>query len=126
MAVVPPPGYRSVAPYLLCSDVPRLITFLAATFGGTEKERHARADGSVGHAEVQIGDSIVMMGGVPAAEATASHLYVYVEDVDAAYRRGLDAGGTSVREPENFAYGDRSGGVRDPFGNTWWIATPLD
>ena len=120
----PPPGYHSVSPYLIVNDVPRLIDFLIATFDAKEIERHQRPDGSVGHAEVRIGDSVVMMGGTP--ESQPAHLYVYVDDVDATYGRGLRAGATSVREPELQYYGDKMGGLKDAFGNTWWIGTHVE
>ncbi|MBV8355736.1 MAG: VOC family protein [Candidatus Eremiobacteraeota bacterium] len=120
---VVPKGYHSVSPYLLVDDVPALISFLQATFDAVEIERLQRPDGSVGHAEVKIGDSIVMMGG---GQTMPTHLYVYVADVDATHARGLAAGATSVRAPEVQFYGDRVGAVKDPFGNTWWIATHVE
>jgi uncharacterized glyoxalase superfamily protein PhnB len=123
----PPDGYHSVSPYLLTPDVNGLIAFLRESFGAAEVERHQRPDGSIGHAEVRIGDSIVMMGGAqPDWPPSPAHLYVYLDDVDAAYARALRAGGTSVREPALQYYGDRMGGVKDPFGNTWWIATHVE
>jgi PhnB protein len=120
----PPRGYHSVSPYLIVNDVPRLIEFLIATFDATEIERRQRPDGSVGHAEVRIGDSVVMMGG--SAESMPAHLYVYVDDVDATYARGLRGGATSVREPELQYYGDKIGGFKDAFGNTWWVGTHVE
>jgi uncharacterized glyoxalase superfamily protein PhnB len=83
-----------------------------------------RADGTVHHAEVKIGDSIVMMG-EPAepAKARPSSLYLYVPDVDAAYKAALAAGAKSLMEPADQFYGDRSGGVEDPSGNHWYVAT---
>lgn len=119
-----PEGYHSVSPYLLASDVSGLIDFLKATFDATEVERHHRPDGSIGHAEVRIGDSIVMMGGTP--ETSPVHLHVYVADVDETYARALRAGATSVHEPSLQYYGDRMGGITDPLGNTWWIATHVE
>ena len=84
-----------------------------------------RADGSIHHAEIKIGDSIVMMG-EPAepAKARPSTLYLYVPDVDAAYKAAL-AGGKSLMEPADEFYGDRSGGVEDPSGNQWYVATRI-
>lgn len=124
MPKTPPPGYHAVAPYLIVADVQSLIEFLKATFGATEIERHQRPDGSIGHAEVRIGDSVVMMGGM--AETLPAHLYVYVPDVDATYARALGAEATSVREPALQYYGDRMAGIKDPLGNTWWIATHVE
>jgi PhnB protein len=125
MAVKPhPDGYHTVTPYLVVQGVVPLIDFLKRTFDATEIERHSQPDGTVMHAEVRIGDSVIMMG-----EAVGAHplmpamLYVYVPDVDATYRRAITAGATSVREPADQFYGDRSGGVLDACGNQWWMAT---
>jgi len=122
-----PPGYHSVTPYLMVADVPQLVDFLKETFDAKEIERHERPDGSVGHAEVRIADSVVMMGGARAEwPAMHSALYVYVADVDATYSRALGAGATSISEPSLQYYGDRMCGVKDPAGNTWWIATHVE
>lgn len=128
MAVKPiPEGYHTVTPYLVVPGVAKLIDFLEQAFGAQEKERHARPDGAIMHAEVKIGDSIVMMG-EPMGEfkAIPAALYLYVEDVDAVYKRALEAGATSVMEPADQFYGDRNGGVKDPAGNLWWIATHIE
>jgi len=84
-------------------------------------------DGSVRHAEVRIGDSHVMMGEA-GGEWTPmpAGIHLYVEDCDAIYRRALQAGGTSLREPADQFYGDRSAGIKDPCGNSWWIATHIE
>jgi uncharacterized glyoxalase superfamily protein PhnB len=119
-----PEGYHTVTPYLVGPDVAGLLKFLAAAFGATETERVTDPGGAVRHAEVQIGDSRVMMG-----EPTGDYapmpamLQLYVEDVDAVYQRALRAGGISIEEPADQFYGDRRGGVRDPSGNQWWIST---
>ena len=125
MAVKPiPDGYHSVTPYLVVRGVDRLLGFLKQAFGAEEIERVAGPDGNIRHAEARLGDSVVMMG-----EASAEHtqmpacLYLYVTDTDATYRRAIEAGATSIREPADQFYGDRSGGVKDAFGNQWWIAT---
>ena len=125
MAVKPiPDGYRTVTPYLTVPQAPRQIDFLKQAFGAQEVERMALPDGRVMHAEVKIGDSIVMMGEAndkwPAMPAC---LYLYVDDVDATYARALKAGATTLQEPADQFYGDRCGGVKDASGNTWWIAT---
>lgn len=126
VAVVPK-GYNTVNVYLIVTGVARLIDFLKQAFGATEKERMARTDGTIMHAEMTIGDSVVMMG-EPSAEfeSRPTSLYIYVDDTDAAYRRGLQAGGESVREPADQFYGDRNAGVKDPSGNIWWIATHFE
>jgi PhnB protein len=120
-----PPGYHTVTPYLVVEGVPQLIEFLEQAFEGTEKMRDRRPDGTVAHAEVQIGDSIVMMGEPQDASSTMpGMIHVYVGDVDSTYERALQAGATSLREPADQRYGDRVAGVKDQFGNQWWIATP--
>ena len=122
-----PDGFHTVTPYLTVEGVPKLIDFLKQAFGAQEVARMARPDGGVIHAEVKIGDSIVMMG-EPMGDwkAKPCSLYLYVEDVDGVYQRALQAGGTSVREPSDQFYGDRTGGVIDPCGNYWGIATHVE
>jgi PhnB protein len=121
-----PPEHHAVSPFLLARDVPRLLAFLAATFGAEELMRIPGPDGSVRHAEVRIDDSIVMLGERPRGEQpVVCSVHVYVPDVDRAYRAALTAGGSSVVEPRDLPYGDRSGGVKDPEGNLWWIGTYL-
>jgi uncharacterized glyoxalase superfamily protein PhnB len=122
-----PDGYRTVTPYLVVRGVPRLIEFLEQAFGATETKRAARPDGSVMHAEVQIGDSLVMLGEPPASTPPMpACLHLYVVDTDALYHLALQAGATSLREPANQFYGDRVAGVQDPFGNQWWLATHVE
>jgi uncharacterized glyoxalase superfamily protein PhnB len=122
-----PEGSHTVTPYLVVEGIPKLIEFLEQAFGAQEIFRMARPDGGVAHAEVKIGDSMVMMG-APMGDFKAKpcSLYLYVEDVDAVYQRAIQAGGTSVREPSNQFYGDRTGGVIDPCGNYWGIATHVE
>ena len=120
-----PSGYQTVIPYLTVPGVPTLIPFLIAAFGATERLRSERPDGTVMHAEVQLGDSVVMMGEPgDAADSRPASLYLSVDDVDATYARALDAGATSLREPADQSYGERSAGVVDPSGNIWWLAAP--
>jgi PhnB protein len=125
MAVQPiPEGYHSVTPYLVVQGVDKLIDFLEQAFGAEERYRHRGPDGKTAHAEVQIGDSIVMMGEASALwKAMPATLYLYVNHVDATYKQAVQAGAKSLREPTDMFYGDRSGGVIDPFGNQWWMAT---
>jgi len=119
-----PRGYHTVTPYLVVAGVAKLIEFLKKAFDAKEKERMTRPDGTIGHAEVKIGDSIVMMG-----DAMGDHkpmpaaLYLYLKNTDAAYKRALTAGAASAMEPQDMFWGDRNAGVKDPFGNQWWIAT---
>lgn len=126
MAAKPiPDGYHNVTPYLCVPGVASLLEFLEQAFGAELSHECMRLpDGRVMHAEVKIGDSRVMMG-EPAGRWSPmpASLYLYVEDVDAVYARAVKAGGASVMEPADQFYGDRHGGVRDPSGNIWWIAT---
>lgn len=128
MAVNPiPDGFHTVTPYLLVAGVRKLIEFMKKAFGAEETECMAAEDGTVMHAQVKIGDSMIMMGDPRGrCEPTPASLYLYVPDVDAVYRRAIEAGGESVMAPTDQVYGDRSGGVKDPFGNTWWIATHIE
>ncbi len=119
-----PDEYHTVTPYLVVPGAARLIDFLKQVFDAKEVVRMAGPGGSVAHAEVRIGDSIVMMGDAGGPNpAMPAQLYVYVKDVDAVYQKALAAGGTSVREVADQFYGDRNGAVKDPCGNHWGIAT---
>lgn len=122
-----PEGHHTVTSYLAVTGVDKLINFVKDTFGATVTERLTRPDGSIYHAEVRIGDSVVMMG-EPTADSleTPGMLYVYVEDTDAAYERALAAGAASIMEPADMFYGDRNAGVKDPLGNIWYIATHFE
>ena len=126
MAVKPiPDGFHSVTPYLIIPGVAKLLDFLKQAFEAQEeRERLSRPDGTIMHAEVRIGDSIVMMGEpMGNAQPMFGSLYLYVPDVDAVYKRALQAGATATSEPADEFYGDRSAGIKDPVGNQWWIAT---
>src|SRR5205809_7981365 len=102
-----PPNYRTVTPYLIVDGIPRLIDFLRETFHAEERARINDKEDHVGHAEIKIGNSIVMMAdSTPQYKPIPSQLYVYVENVDDTYRQGLKAGGTSAQEPTTQFYGD--------------------
>ena len=118
--------YRTVTPYLLVSDADAELAFLKTAFGGTEANCQRNPDGAVMHAEIVIGDSLVMLGqaGGPWKPRPAA-LYLWVEDVDATYARALQAGATSESEPEDKPYGHRNAGVIDQGGVTWWIGAPI-
>ncbi len=118
---IAPDGYTTVSPYLLVDDVDGLIEFIRLVFDGIVVQRQIRPDGSPGHAEVRVGDSLIMMGG---SSSVPAHLHVYVADVDATYALALSLGAVVVQEPAMQAHGDRMAGVQDRFGNTWWIASP--
>jgi PhnB protein len=115
-------GYGTVRPYLF--GYFDLLDFVKRTFRAEELERDQAPDGGF-HGEVKIGDSVAVLelGDRLPAMATRASIYVYVEDVDSAYRRALEAGASSVAEPEDKPYQERGAGVKDSFGNTWWIAT---
>lgn len=120
-----PNGYSTVSPYLIAAGARQVIDFLQETFDATELRRYDAPDGSIVHAEVRIGDSVVMLG--DAGEAwppVPCHVHVYVEDVDEVFRKAVAAGGLAVEEPtQREGEPERRGGVEDPAGNTWWIST---
>jgi PhnB protein len=121
-----PQGYSSVAVYIMVDGAQRVIDFLKETFDAEELRRYDNADGSIMHVEVRIDDTVVMLAdGGGSFPAFPVWLHVYVPDVDATYRRALAAGGTPVQEPQQKDDPDRRGGVKDPAGNTWWIATQV-
>jgi PhnB protein len=122
-----PEGYHSVTPWIISRDSSRLIEFLTAAFGAEEIARVVGDDGSIGHAEVRIGDSVVMMfDAKPHWPDTPAFLRLYVADGDAVFDQALRAGATSVTEMTHLFWGDRVGRVRDPFGNLWWIQTRVE
>ena len=119
-----PEDRHTVTPYLVVADAPRIIEFMQDAFGGTVLEKHMTPEGQVMHAEVRIGDSVVMIGESNEEwSGFKAMIHLYMPDVDAVYARAIDAGARPVREPETMDYGDRSGGVEDSSGTQWWIAT---
>lgn len=129
-----PDGYHSIHPYMMFKNCAVAVDFYKQAFGATEKMRMSREGGRIGHAEIVIGDSVIMMADeAEAIEAfSIEHfggspvsLLIYTEDCDAMYRQALAAGAKSLREPADQPYGDRMSGVRDPFGYKWWIATHI-
>jgi len=114
-------GIGAVRPYLY--GPPSLVEWVKCTFAAKELE-HASGDGG-DHVELQIGDSVVVLetGDALPSTATVASVYVYVENVDATCKRAIDAGATSLAAPEDKPYDERGAGVKDSFGNTWWIAT---
>jgi PhnB protein len=123
-----PAGYASVSPYLVVSGAQRVVEFLKQTFDATELRRYDMPDGTIMHAEVRIDDTVVMVGDAGGKwQPVPAFIHVYVPDVDATYRRALAAGGVSLQEPQRREGDpDRRGGVRDPGGNSWWIATQIE
>ncbi|MEV6569900.1 VOC family protein [Streptomyces sp. NPDC051577] len=122
-----PQGYHSVTPWIISRDTLSLIAFLKKAFDATELACLTGEDGAVQHAEVRIGDSVVMMFDArPEWPPTPGFLRLYVEDADDAHRRAVAAGGTSVTEVTHLFFGDRVGRVRDPLGNLYWIQTRVE
>jgi PhnB protein len=118
--------YRTITPYLVVPDADAELTFLKSAFGGTEVMCQRNADNSVMHAEIKIGDSLIMMGQAgDQAKALAAALYLWVDDVDATYARAVQSGATSQSAPEDKPYGHRNAGVVDRNGITWWIGAPV-
>ena len=120
-------GFHTVTPYLMVREAAQLIDFVKQAFAATELFRGTGSAGGI-HAEVRIGDSMVIIGGAGTwnGETMPAALYLYMDDVDAVYKRALQAGAASLSEPANQPYGDRLAGVKDPFGNVWYIATHVE
>src|SRR5258707_7850350 len=126
MAAKPvPDGYHTVTPYLTVRGASKVIGFLIQAFGAKlSHEPVKRPDGSIMHAQVQIGDSLVMIADESEmAKATPSSLYLYVPNVDSVYQQAVKAGGSPVMEPMDMFYANRGGSGKDPSGNSWFIAT---
>lgn len=118
--------YQTVTPYLVVADADTELTFLKAAFGGSEISCERRGDKTVMHAEVKVGDSLVMLGQAGGPwKPLGGALYLWVDDVDATYRKALAAGAASESEPEDKPYGHRNAGVIDMNGITWWIGAPV-
>lgn len=131
MSVKPiPEGYPSITPYLGITQAAEAIEFYKNAFGATQVMRLDMPDGKVGHAELRIGDSAIMLG-TPCDEMalrnpdehTSVGLHLYVKDVDAQFKQAVAAGAVVVSEPKDQFYGDRSASVKDPFGHLWFLAT---
>ncbi len=127
-----PDGYHAVTPYLIVKDASRAIEFYKKAFGATELMRMTGTDGRIGHAEIRIGDSPVMLAdehpdfGAKSPQTIGGSpitMMLYVEDVDATVERAVAAGATLTRPVADQFYGDRTGGVTDPFGHVWYVGT---
>jgi PhnB protein len=129
-----PEGYHSIQPYLYIRGAAAAIEFYKQVFGARERMRMPVSDGRLQHAEIEIGDSCLMLadeypekqiyspkhlGGTPVS------IMLYVDDCDATYQKALAAGAKSLREPQNQFYGDRLAGIEDPFGFQWWLGTHI-
>jgi len=133
MAVKPKPeGYHTATPYLIIDGAARALDFYASVFGATELMRMEAPNGKIGHAEIRIGDSVIMLAdehpemgfkGPRALGGTPVSIMLYVADVDTLYNRAIEAGAKELKPLQDQFYGDRSGTVTDPFGHVWTIAT---
>lgn len=130
-----PDQYPRVMPYLIVDGAAAAIDFYTSVFGATERMRMPGPDGRLGHAELEMGDSVIMLAdenpemgihGPKKIGGTPVTLHVYVEDSDAAFERAVNAGATSLRPMEDQFYGDRSGQFEDPFGHRWNVATHFE
>jgi PhnB protein len=126
-----PDGYHSITPYLYIKGAAKAIDFYTKVFGAKERMRMDGPAGTIGHAELDFGDSVVMLADAPAraadaANGVASSLMLYVDDVDAIVKRAVEAGAEELQPLEDKFYGDRTGMVRDPFGHEWSIATHIE
>jgi PhnB protein len=136
MAVKPvPDGYHTVTPYLIVSGAAQAIDFYTRAFGATELMRMPDAKGRIGHAEIRIGDSVIMLAdehpemgyrGPRALGGSSVSILLYVPDVDAMFERAIKAGGKSQRPVADQFYGDRMGTLEDPFGHVWTIGTHVE
>jgi PhnB protein len=136
MAVQPvPEGYHTITPYLAVENAPEAIDFYKRAFGAKERVRMPGPGGSVMHAELEIGDSVVMLSDpFPQASTkppkelggTSVSIMTYVDNIDSLYKQAIDAGATSLMEPDDMFWGDRFGSVQDPFGHSWTIATHVE
>jgi len=130
-----PDGYPRVIPYLIVDGGTAAIDFYSSVLGATERMRMPAPDGKIGHAELELGDSLIMLAdefpdmdahGPKAMGGTPVSLLVYVEDADAAFDRAIQAGAKSLQPVEDKFYGDRSGRFEDPFGHRWDVATHVE
>ena len=122
-----PEGYTSVAPWVVTDDTGAFFYFVRSVFGGVELARVAVEDGTIGHGEIRVGDTVVLaFDRRPAWPSMPSLLRVFVPDADAAMARAAEAGGRVVTEAATNAWGGRGGRVRDPFGNIWWVTTQVE
>ncbi|HEY2637309.1 MAG TPA: VOC family protein [Solirubrobacteraceae bacterium] len=122
-----PEGYTTVTPWIVSRDIAGVMAFAAAAFGAEELARVPNADGSIGHAEMRIGDAVVMgFDSQPGWPPTPAFLRLYLPDGDAAFARAVAAGAEPITEMTHQFFGDRIGRVRDSWGNIWWIQTRVE
>lgn len=122
-----PEGYNTLSPFLTVKNAAGVMEFLKKAFGAVETERMEGPPGIVRHGEMKIGTSMVMLAEAgPTSAPSPASIYMYVEKVDEVYAAAIAAGAGSIMPPTNMPHGDRSGGVTDPAGNKWWIATHIE
>jgi uncharacterized glyoxalase superfamily protein PhnB len=128
MPVKPVPDtYHTVTPYLIVKGAAQLVAFMKKAFGAREIHLMQMPDGNIAHGDLVIGNSHVMLGEASGPwPPQPCSIYLYLADCDRVYTQALAAGGTSIQEPKTQFYGDRHGAVKDPCGNTWWIATHVE
>src|ERR1043166_4284081 len=118
-----PEGYQQIMPYIIVSNAAGFMSFLENVFDATEKFKMMRDENTIAHAEMMIGESVVMLAdATEQAEARTAGMFIYVEDADGTYHEALAEGGTSIMPPSDQEYG-RTAGFTDPFGNVWWPTT---
>jgi PhnB protein len=119
-----PEGYHTVTPYLIVEKAAEVIEFMKRAFGAQVTFQMPGPDGSIGHSEIRVGDSMIMLSSAREQwKAMPTMIHLYVEDCDAVYAKAVEAGAETVMPLADQFYGDRSGGVKDVAGNLWWIAT---
>lgn len=118
-----PQGYNSASPYLVVSDAQKTLDFMKAVFGSEPLRLHRREDGGIMHVEAMVDDTIIMIGEMPGGPQ--ANIHVYVDDVDAVFKRAIEAGGAEVQPVQEKGDGDRRGGVDDGNGTVWWLATQI-
>ena len=122
-----PANYSTVSPYLIVDGAAATIEFLKRVFDAVELRKFPNESGKLMHAEVRIDDTVIMLADpAPDWPPTASSVHIYVTDVDATYRKALDAGAVTVQEPVKKQDEDKRGGIKDAGGTTWWIATKVE
>lgn len=121
-----PAGYHTVTPYIMVRGAGELSRFMQQAFGAKDCGSMKGNDGRIMHADLQIGDSHVMIGEAMNGQTATCSLYIYVDDPDAVHKRAVQAGGKSTMAVDDQFWGDRMGSVRDPFGNEWMIATQVE
>ena len=119
-----PENYQTVIPYLILPNAARFISFTEKVFGAKEKLKYMRDVATIMHAEIMIeGSTIMLADATEEFKTSTAGLFIYVENADETFAKAMNEGATVVREIADQDYG-RSGGIKDPFGNVWWITTP--